>query len=501
MIFENTTGTNAKARDYVYALNELQMVVENGVESYYYSDILGSTRFITDASANVVQETICDPFGKELLNAYKTEGTQYAFKFAGHDQVDSDTGLLYMGARWYDPSSARFLSPDPMQQNNNYYAYCQNNPTTNIDPSGLYNDYYGYGYSYGGYGYDDYNDFYHGYDSYTPQLPSGMPEYPLANNPYTVKDFSFNWGDNELNAVQDQCRPNDGINYVDAGTAPELTVTADRMNNEVPQGKVNDYIPLMPLDEYNNKPDFISKAEDYYTGANNGVKDTINSGIDIINAALSNGKYILDNGVEDYGKELANQFANMGKNAWNAGKDAWNYLTQSSAQKKLQDASDAYGNFCDNALSPKGVENATQIILTSLLTDGIGKAGAGSDATNAGKNVENSLANATSKTSTGGVYDLTTSSGKYVGQSKNFMQRIMQHFSKNGKLNGQTLIDDVYNAMPGSTKLEREVYEQFLINKYGGPSNMINKVNPMGGRMDTFYNMIDDVITKYNLPQ
>ncbi len=108
---------------------------------------------------------------------------------------------------------------------------------------------------------------------------------------------------------------------------------------------------------------------------------------------------------------------------------------------------------------------------------------------------------AATKTGTGGVYDLTTSSGKYVGQSKNFIQRITQHFSKNGKLTGQTLMDDVYNAMPGSTKLEREVYEQFLINKYGGPSNMINKVNPMGGRMDTFYNMIDDVITKYNLPK
>ena len=53
--------------------------------------------------------------------------------------------------------------------------------------------------------------------------------------------------------------------------------------------------------------------------------------------------------------------------------------------------------------------------------------------------------------------------------------------------------------MPGSTKLEQEVYEQYLIIKNGGPINLLNTRNPMGGRMDTYYEMIDGVISKYNL--
>lgn len=54
--------------------------------------------------------------------------------------------------------------------------------------------------------------------------------------------------------------------------------------------------------------------------------------------------------------------------------------------------------------------------------------------------------------------------------------------------------------MPGSTQLEREVYEQYLISKSGIPS-LINEKNPMGGRMDQFYKLIDIVINKYNLPR
>lgn len=56
--------------------------------------------------------------------------------------------------------------------------------------------------------------------------------------------------------------------------------------------------------------------------------------------------------------------------------------------------------------------------------------------------------------------------------------------------------------MPGSTKLEREAYEQYAINRHpGGIPNLLNMRNPMGGRMDKFNTMIDDLITKYNLPR
>lgn len=54
--------------------------------------------------------------------------------------------------------------------------------------------------------------------------------------------------------------------------------------------------------------------------------------------------------------------------------------------------------------------------------------------------------------------------------------------------------------MPGSSRLQREVYEQFLIQRYG-LQNLLNKRNPLGGRMDIYERMIDDVIEKFNLPR
>jgi hypothetical protein len=122
-------------------------------------------------------------------------------------------------------------------------------------------------------------------------------------------------------------------------------------------------------------------------------------------------------------------------------------------------------------------------------------------AENAGKSVASKVGTEAAKTGEG-VYDLGTTLGKYVGQSKGIMGRVTSHFAKGGKLSKGELNHAVYHSMPGSTKLQREVYEQFLIIKYGGPKGgqILNKVNPMGGRMDLYNSMIKDVIKQFNLP-
>jgi RHS repeat-associated protein len=99
-----------------------------------------------------------------------------------------------------------------------------------------------------------------------------------------------------------------------------------------------------------------------------------------------------------------------------------------------------------------------------------------------------------------GVYVITTRSGRYIGQSKNFLKRLIQHFGKGGKLSGQALEKALLHEMPGSTKLEREVYEQYLIDQHG-LDNLINVVNPMGGRRELFNQMVDGVIEKFGLPK
>jgi RHS repeat-associated protein len=60
--------------------------------------------------------------------------------YTGHE-LDDETGLLYMGARYQDPAIGRFLSVDPLadhpaQIDKSPYAYAWNNPVNLTDPDG-----------------------------------------------------------------------------------------------------------------------------------------------------------------------------------------------------------------------------------------------------------------------------------------------------------------------------------------------------------------------------
>jgi RHS repeat-associated protein len=60
------------------------------------------------------------------------------YMFTGMEK-DSNSGLLYFGARYYDPSIGRFITPDPMALNYpslTPYNYCANNPLIYTDPTG-----------------------------------------------------------------------------------------------------------------------------------------------------------------------------------------------------------------------------------------------------------------------------------------------------------------------------------------------------------------------------
>jgi RHS repeat-associated protein len=63
------------------------------------------------------------------------------YTFTGQ-KLDESTGLMYYGARYYDPALGRFVSADPIvpepgnPQDLNRYAYVRNNPLKYTDPSG-----------------------------------------------------------------------------------------------------------------------------------------------------------------------------------------------------------------------------------------------------------------------------------------------------------------------------------------------------------------------------
>ncbi len=53
----------------------------------------------------------------------------------GHVQ-DDESGLIYMRARYYEPSTGRFISEDPAMDGGNWYVYCNSNPLRFVDDSG-----------------------------------------------------------------------------------------------------------------------------------------------------------------------------------------------------------------------------------------------------------------------------------------------------------------------------------------------------------------------------
>jgi len=67
-----------------------------------------------------------------------TEDYETPYKFNGKE-LDSETGLYYYGARYYDPRTSIWLSTDPLMEkypNVNPYLYTLQNPINMIDPDG-----------------------------------------------------------------------------------------------------------------------------------------------------------------------------------------------------------------------------------------------------------------------------------------------------------------------------------------------------------------------------
>lgn len=70
-----------------------------------------------------------------------TVGTVNPFRYRSY-YYDTDSGMYYLNARYYNPALCRFISPDSILGANgdlhsyNLYAYCSNNPVMFADPSG-----------------------------------------------------------------------------------------------------------------------------------------------------------------------------------------------------------------------------------------------------------------------------------------------------------------------------------------------------------------------------
>jgi RHS repeat-associated protein len=107
---------------------------------FLHANALGSTLALTDHYGTYTQDAVYDAWG----NLWAWSGTMEDQRFASLGKRDAETGLDPTWARLYSSTQMRWLSPDPLAgditnpQSLNRYAYVMNNPTTLIDPLGLW---------------------------------------------------------------------------------------------------------------------------------------------------------------------------------------------------------------------------------------------------------------------------------------------------------------------------------------------------------------------------
>ena len=149
-------GSGAVLRDYIWFDNvPVAMVDDTGSSPaiyYIHTDQLGTPRKMTDGSASVAWDNLSDPFG----NSIATHGTNWGaanwgsfnwamtllslsnIRFPGQ-YFDGEAGLNQNWNRDYDPTTGRYIQPDPigLQGGINTYAYAAGNPVQNADAVGL----------------------------------------------------------------------------------------------------------------------------------------------------------------------------------------------------------------------------------------------------------------------------------------------------------------------------------------------------------------------------
>src|SRR5579884_24936 len=128
-------GSMTALMKYYSAAGQRIAMRQGNTLSYLLSDGLGSTTIALSSTGSVTAVQLFAPYGS---SRYSKGSMPTDYNFTGQ-RLDRETGLLYYGARYYDPLSGRFTQAD-LRQNNvvgmDPYAYVGENPETRTDPTG-----------------------------------------------------------------------------------------------------------------------------------------------------------------------------------------------------------------------------------------------------------------------------------------------------------------------------------------------------------------------------
>ena len=128
----DTTATYVRGLSYIAKIG-----VSNGIDYYLYN-AHGDVTQLVNAAGTIRNQYDYDIFGETILSVEETENSiQYSGEF-----LDESAGLYYLRARFYNPTTGRFISEDSYKgdikdpASLNLYTYCHNDPINFSDPSG-----------------------------------------------------------------------------------------------------------------------------------------------------------------------------------------------------------------------------------------------------------------------------------------------------------------------------------------------------------------------------
>ena len=131
----NSSGSAVPRYSQGLKIDEPLTMSRSSTTSFYKADGPGSVTSLTSGAGALAQTYTFASFGK-LGNS--TGSLTNPFQYTARES-DTETGLYYYRARYYDPTIGRFVSEDPVafDGGGNFYRYVNNSPVGLADPLGL----------------------------------------------------------------------------------------------------------------------------------------------------------------------------------------------------------------------------------------------------------------------------------------------------------------------------------------------------------------------------
>jgi RHS repeat-associated protein len=135
IVAEYPSNWGTPTAQYTHGPNQdepIERITQTGAQ-YFHHDGLGSVVGVTNNLGGTDATQRFDAWGNKTAST----GTSPRYGYTGREP--DETGLIYYRARYYDPSTGRFVSRDPigLRGGINQYSYVGNNPVNLIDPLGL----------------------------------------------------------------------------------------------------------------------------------------------------------------------------------------------------------------------------------------------------------------------------------------------------------------------------------------------------------------------------